>query len=168
MSEGHPGEAELARFGEGDKSAELEDHLRWCARCRSVVADYRWLGEEVGASLRSAAGAVEVPRPRWWAVQERLSASERRQARRLRVPAVASVVLAFSLMLALSPVVGTAVAARTLPPEAMVAPVPFTTIVSDGSVTSAVTATPAVSSEAATPLPTPGFVLPPTPPEPGV
>jgi hypothetical protein len=167
MSEGHPGEAELARFGEGDKSAALEDHLRWCARCRSVVADYRWLGEEVGASLGAVAGAVEVPRPRWWAVQERLSASERRQARRLRVPAVASVVLAFCLMLALSPVVGTAVAARTLPPEAMVAPVPFTTIVSDG-LGSTVTATPAVSSEAATPLPTPGFVLPPTPPETGV
>ena len=166
MSEGHPGEAELARFGEGDKSAELEDHLRWCVRCRSVVADYRWLGEEVGASLGAAAGAVEVPRPRWWAVQERLSASERRQARRLRVPAVASVVLAFCLMLALSPVVGAAVTARTLPPEAMVAPVPFTAIVSHG-LGSAVTATPAISSEAATPLPTPGFVLPPTPPEPG-
>ena len=167
MSEGHPGEAELARFGEGDKSAELEAHLRWCARCRSVVADYRWLGEEVGASLGAVADAVEVPRPRWWAVQERLSASERRQARRLRVPAVASVVLAFSLMLALSPVVGTAVAARTLPPEAMVDPVPFTAIVFDG-LGSAVTVTPAISSEAATPLPTPGFVLPPTPPEPGV
>ena len=78
------------------------------------------------------------------------------------------VVLAFSLMLALSPVVGTAVAARTLPPEAMVAPVPFTATVSDGSVTSAVTATPAISSEAAVPFPTPGFVLPPTPPEPGI
>jgi hypothetical protein len=101
-------------------------------------------------------------------VQERLSASERRQARRLRVPAVASVVLAFSLMLALSPVVGTAVAARTLSPEAMVAPVPFTVIVSDGLGTSAVTATPAISVEAARPLPTPGFVLPPTPPEPGI
>jgi hypothetical protein len=167
MSEGHPGEAELARCGEGNKSAELEDHLRWCARCRSVVADYWWLGEEVGASLRAAAGTVEVERPRWWAVQERLLVSERRQARRLRVPAVASVVLAFCLMLALSPVVGTAVAARTLPPEAMVAPVPFTTIVSDG-LGSAVTATPAILSEAATPLPTPGFVLPPTPPEPGI
>jgi hypothetical protein len=167
MSEGHPGEAELARFGEGDKSAELEDHLRWCARCRSVVADYRWLGEEVGASLRSAAGAVEVPRPRWWAVQERLSASERRQARRLRVPAVASVVLAFSLMLALSPVVGTAVAARTLPPEAMVAPVPFTTSISRGDGISLATPTPVVSRDEATALPTPGFMLPPTPPQPG-
>ena len=167
MSQGHPGEAELARFGEGDKSAEIEDHLRWCARCRSIVADYRWLGEEVEASLGAVADAVEVERPRWWAVQERLSASERRQARRLRVPAVASVVLAFSLMLALSPVVGTAVAARTLSPEAMVAPVPFMTIVSD-ELGPAVTATPAILSEAAMPLPTPGFVLPPTPPEPGV
>ena len=168
MGQGHPGEVELARFGEGDKGAELEDHLRWCARCRSAVADYRWLEEEVGASLRAAAGAVEVPRPRWWAVQERLAASERRQARRLRVPAVASVVLAFSLMLALSPVVGTAVAARTLPPEAMVAPAPFTTGISRAGGISPATPTPVISQDEATALPTPRFMLPPTPPEPGI
>ena len=158
----------MARFGEGDKGAELEDHLRWCARCRSVVADYRWLEEEVGASLRAAAGAVEVPRPRWWAVQERVAASERRQARRLRVPAVASVVLAFSLMLALSPVVGTAVAARTLPPEAMIAPVPFTTGISRADGISLATPTPVISRDEATALPTPGFMLPPPPPETGI
>ena len=168
MSEGHPGEAELARFGEGDNDAAQEEHLRWCARCRSVVADYRWLGEEIGASLQAAADGVPVPRPRWWDVQERLLASERQRARRLRVPAVASVVLAFSLMLALSPVVGTAVAARTLPPRAAIAPSPFITDLASSPATSLATPTPFVSRDEVTPLPTPAFVLPPTPPEPGI
>ena len=110
---------------------------------------------------------MPVPRPRWWDVRDRLLASERQQARRLRVPAVASIVLIFSLMLSVSPMVGTAVAARTLPPDAIVAPVPLVADMTEGPAVSLATPTPAILGDEATPLPTPAFVLPPTPPEPG-
>ena len=76
MSETHPKEIELARFEDGEASTGVAEHLRWCARCRSVVADYRWLQGEVTATLALAADSVPVPRPKWWAVCESLSLGE--------------------------------------------------------------------------------------------
>jgi len=167
MSQVHPGEIELVGSGEGDGSGDVAEHLRWCARCRSVVADHRWLEGEIGATLAAAADAVPVPQPRWWVVQGRLAAGQRRVAG-WRVSAVAGAVLAFCLMLSLSPVLGTAVAARTLPPEAMVAPAPATAVGTSEHVASLATPTPAISRGESTPSPTPAFMLPPTPPEPEV
>ena len=172
MDEVHPQETELAFLAEEKGDGDVADHLRWCARCRSVVADYRWLGGEIEATLSAAAAAVPVPRPRWLAVQEHLVARQRRQAVGWRVSAVASVVLAFCLMLAVSPILGTAAAARTLPPQALVAPAPWTAVGTAGlAVPTAghaaplATPTPAISwSGDATPAATPGFVLPPRPP----
>jgi len=166
MSEMHPGENELARFGDGEAGAGVAEHLRWCAHCRSVVADYRWLQGEIAATLALAADAAPVPRPKWWAVQERVFASQRRRVVGQRVPAVASVVLAICLMLSISPVLGTAVVARTSPPGPMVAPAPVTAVVSSECMASMATPTPALSCEKEEPLPTPGFTLLPTPPEP--
>ncbi len=169
MSQVHPEEIELARFSDGEAGVGGAGHLRWCARCRSVVADYRWLQDEITATLATAADAVPVPRPKWWVVQERLFASRRRQVTGGRISAVASVVLTVCLMLSLSPVLATAAiaqTARTLPPAAVVAPAPVTAVVSGGRMASVATPTPAISRDEVTSSPTPAFVLPPTPPEP--
>jgi hypothetical protein len=167
MSKVHPEETELARWGDGEVSADVAAHVRWCARCRSAVADYRWLAGEIGATLTAAADAVDVPRPRWWALQGRLIADQRRRVAGWRASAVASVVLAVCLMLSLSPVLlSTAVAARMVPLEAMVVPAPITASVSGTHAAPGATPTPLVSRAEATPAPTPDFALPPTPPEP--
>lgn len=168
MSEIHPREIELIRLSDGEAGAEMAEHLRWCTRCRSVLADYRWLQGEITATLTAAADAVVSPRPKWWAVQEVLCASQRRQAVGGRVSAVASVMLAACLMLSVSPVLGTAVVARTLPPEAIVAPAPATAIASGARLSAMATPTPAISREEAKPLSTPAFVPPPTPPQPEI
>jgi hypothetical protein len=181
MSRVHPGEAELARWGDGEARTDIVAHVRWCARCRSAVADYRWLTGEIGATLTAAADAVKVPRPQWWAVQERLLAGQQRRVAGWRSSALASVVLAVSLMLSLSPILppalGTAVAVRTPRPEAVLVPAPLVPApLVPALVTAAVpgtqqvawgaTPTPILSGGEATPAPTPAFVLPPTPPEP--
>ncbi len=169
MSEVHLRETELARLSDGEADVEMDGHLRWCARCRSVVADYRWLQGEITAALAAAASAVVVPRPSWWAVQEVLSTSRRRQITGGRVSAVASLVLTVCLMLSVSPVLGTAAivqTARTSPPEPMVAPAPVTAVVPGERAASMATPTPVMSCEEITPLPTPALMLPPTPPEP--
>jgi len=166
MNEIHPRETELACLSEGEAGVGVAEHLRWCARCRSVVADYRWLQGEIGATLAAAADAVPVPRPKWWVVQERMFASQRRRVAGWRVSTVTSVVLAVCLMLSLSPVLGVAVVARTSPPKPMVAPAPVTAVASGEPRASMATPTPVISCEEATPSPTPVFMLPPTPPEP--
>ena len=165
MKKKHPLETELARLSGGKADAEVAEHLRWCAHCRFVVADYRWLQREIAATLATAASAAPVPRPKWWAVQAVLLARQRRQIVGWRLSAVASVVLAVCLMLSLSPVLGAAVVARTSPPGAMVIPVPVTAVVSGERVASVATPTPVVSCEEAAPSPTPALMLLPTPPE---
>jgi len=172
MGEIHLSEIDLARFSQSDGNEAQEtdarqvEHLRWCAHCRSIVADHRWLQEEVTATLAIAANALPVPRSKWWVVREALSARQRRQETRWRVSAVASVVLTICLMLSTSPVLSTAAIARsayTSSPEAGAATAP----VSAPSI-SIVTPTPAVvrQVQAVTPLPTPVLKLPPTPPLP--
>jgi len=171
----HPREIELARFSDEEAGAEADgrhpvaDHLRWCARCRSDVADYRWLQGEVTTALSAAADGVDVPRSRWWAVREAVSASERRQVAGGRVSALASVVSAICLMLALSPVLNPAAMMRASFLEAgVVTPPPVQAVVSAGPGSPVATPTPAAFREAVTPVPTPAFMLPPTPPEPEV
>ena len=173
MSKVHPEETQLARWSDGEARADVAAHVRWCARCRSGVADYRWLAGEVGAALTAAADAAGVPRPRWWALRGRLITEQRRRVAGWRASAVASVVLAVCLMLSLSPVLlRTAVAARMVPLEAMVVPAPMTAStaitasVSGTHVAPGATPTPIVSRAESTPAPTPDFSLPPTPPEP--
>jgi len=180
MSKIHPRETELAGFSEqsGSEGADgqLAEHLRWCARCRSAVAEYRWLEGEVEATLTAAADAIAVSRPEWRTVRERLFTLQRRRVAGGRVSAVASVALAFCLMLTVSPVLGPAAVGRTLSPDAFFARAPLTAAASDehgvpcGTL---VTPTPVISCAEETPslsktplAPTPAFVLPPTPPQP--
>ena len=171
MGKIHPNELELARWSElGDREstdgdAELAQHLRWCARCRSVVADHRWLQAEVAAALAGAADAATVPRPKWWAVQESLLTRQRRQVVGWQGSAVASVVLAVCLMLSISPVWGTSVImAQTSPPEAIVATAPDVGDHLTSTSVALATPTPSIFKvQGVTPSPTPVLLLPPTP-----
>ena len=166
MSEVHPKEPELARFSDGQPSANVAEHLRWCGRCRSSVADYQWLGGELEATLKAAAGDVPVPRPRWWAVQARLRAGQQRRAAGWRASAFASIALVVSFVLCV-PNVGCPVAAAPVPqPRAATVPSPVTTFVSDARIVTLATPTPAIPPGEETPLLTPAFALPPTPPDP--
>jgi len=167
MDKMHPSKVELERASEGEGSAGVEEHLRRCVWCRSVVADCRWLGGEIGAALAEVADTVRVPRPRWGTVRGRMVAVRQRQAVRWRVSAVASAMVTIGVMLLVSPVLGPAAAARTLPPEAIVARAPVTASASGAHVASGVTPTPLAALGESTPPPTPALVLPPTPPEPG-
>jgi hypothetical protein len=167
MSKVHPEQTELARWSDGEARADIATHVRWCAACRSAVADYRWLAGEIETTLTAAADTVKVPRPRWWALQGRLIAEQRRRVAGRQASAMASVVLAVCLMLSLSPaLLSTAVAARMVPLEAMVAPAPITASVSGTHAAPGATPTPLVSRAEATPALMPDFALPPTPPEP--
>ena len=170
MGEIHPSEFELTWLSdsETDGDGEVAEHLHWCTCCRSVVADYRWLQEEVTATLVAVADSVPVPGPEWWAVQERIFANQRRQVAGWRASAVASVVLAVCLMLSvsLSPVFGTAALAQTASPEVIVAiaPAADSSVVSGGRLASVATPTPSVCEVGQEVTPPPAFVLPPTPP----
>lgn len=167
MGEVHPEEVKLACLDDGGPSAEMAQHLRWCAGCRSAVADYHWLRGEIAEALAAAANAAPAPRPRWWAVRERVAAGQRRQIAGRRVSAVASLVLTVCLMLSASSVMGAVAAAQTLPPEAIATPASITVAVSDERPVSLATPTPDVSSrESVSPLLTPVFVPLPTPPQP--
>jgi hypothetical protein len=129
----HPREVELARFGAGEPGADVAEHLRWCARCRSVVADYRWLQEEVEATLVEVAGAVDVPRSKWWAVQAQVCGDRFNGVLNGRASAVVSVVAACCMMLCVSPALRPSVAAHTAPPAPVTAPLPVAALVSDVS-----------------------------------
>jgi predicted anti-sigma-YlaC factor YlaD len=166
MHERHPREIELARFGdrgdgeavgaEADCSNPIEEHLRWCAHCRSVVADYDWLQEELAATLTVAA-EIPAPRPQWWAVRERVCAGRRRQVAGWRISALSGVVLAVCMTFSAFPIQSATVAALTSSPEPMVAPAPITANVT-------LVATPTPTTEMPPPS-TPAFMLPPTPPQ---
>lgn len=171
MRKVHLNEFDLARLSELDggevPDAEMAEHLRWCADCRSALAEHRWLQEEIVSALAVAAREVPVPRPRWWAVQEALFSSRQRQVASWRGSTVASVVLAVFLMLSASPMLGTAaIMAHVAPtsPQAVIATAPDA-----GAETAmtypAVTPTPAIRR---TPAPTPVLVLPPTPDQSGM
>jgi hypothetical protein len=166
MCEMHLVETELACVGDGKHNADATEHLRWCAQCRSAVAEYAWLQGQVAAALATAADTVTVPRSRWRAVRRRLAAERQRQIAGWRASAVASAVLAVCLVLAASPVLGVAVAQASLPARATL-PSPVTDVVSGDHAASTFTPTPAAfgadtatpSAPPLVPLPTP-FVEP--------
>jgi predicted anti-sigma-YlaC factor YlaD len=160
MRERHPREIELARLNDREDgeavNTEVAEHLRWCAHCRSVVADYDWLQGEIAATLEVAA-EVPAPPPQWWVVRERVFADQQRQNTGWRISALSSVVLAVCLMFSAFPVQGVTATALTSPPEPIVAPAPVAV-----AVTSVATPTPTTER---VPPSTPAFMLPPTPPQ---
>ncbi|RLC90442.1 MAG: hypothetical protein DRI79_04980 [Chloroflexi bacterium] len=167
MSDVHPEEIELARFDDGGAGAGITEHLRQCVRCRNVVADYRWLRREIAATLALAAEAVPMPRPKWWAVQERMFLSQRRQIR-WHASAAAGVMLAVCLILFVSNFLGPAIAVRMPQPEVVVMPAPVTAVASAEHPVSGATPTPVISGVKAESLPTPAFVPLPTAPQPEI
>jgi hypothetical protein len=151
-------------LSEGGMDAGAAEHLRWCARCRSALADYRWLQGELAASLAVAADAVVVPRPRWRAVQGQLR-TRRRQAAGWRASAFAGVALAICFLL-LVPVLSPVAAAQSLPYPAMAtAPTLAEAAASADSLAAATTPTPAALCEGAPFSATPAFQPLPIPTE---
>ena len=165
MDGAHLREVELARLDGGEVSTEVAEHLRWCARCRSVVADYRWLQGELASALGAVADRVTVPRSNWRDVQTRLRAGGQKQAVGQRLSGVTSAVLAVGLMVMASPIMGTAAEARALPPQATPVPPPASLVASAEAQFTLATPTPAFSIEEADGSTTPSFETRPTPPE---
>lgn len=173
-SDVHPQETELACLDEGWGGADVAEHLRWCARCRSAVADYGWLADELEATLAAAAAAVEPPRPRWWAVQGRVSAARRWRTAMRRASACTSLLLALWLMLyvpgflgiTLSLSIGGPTAIRTPYPEVAPVPAAALSLASISPSSLGATPTPAVPCAEVAPSPTPAFVLVPVPSQP--
>ncbi|MDY6878128.1 MAG: hypothetical protein SWK90_18250 [Chloroflexota bacterium] len=175
MNKIHPGEIELARFEEGEASADVAEHLHWCARCRSGVADYRWLQGEVAATLALAADRVPLPRPRWWAVCESLATGQRRRVVRQRASVLASLALAFLLILSAPGLLGTTIVAQAVPADVQVAPVPVAlsrvgaTSTVDVGAGPLATPTPAILwGDGASPAPAVPLLPPPTRPTPSL
>ena len=81
-NEVHLGEMELA-CSKGEFEASFADHLRWCAQCRSLAAEYRWLGEQLTDALASVSEVVPVARPKWRAVKRRIVVGPPAQESRL-------------------------------------------------------------------------------------
>jgi len=161
----HLPETDLAFLSDGEIDESVAEHLRWCARCRSVAADYRWLQGEIEGALAAAADAAPVPGSKWWAVQAGAQAGRRRQTVGVHISSFASVVMAACLMLFAPAFLSQSAATEAKQPQLMVIPAPVTVSVADGRAITADTPTPAICSQEATPLPTPAFVLPPTPPK---
>ena len=142
----HLGEMELA-CSKGELGAGSADHLRWCARCRSLAAEYRWLDERLTDALISVSEVVPVARPRWRTVKRRIAAGRQRRIAGWRVSAIASVALTICMLLSISSVVGATVAAQLTSPEAVVTPAAVTAVASEDPATSRATSTPIVLRE---------------------
>lgn len=160
----HPLEIDLAFLSDGEMDENVAEHLRWCARCRSVATDYNWLQGEIESTLAAAADTADAPRPRWCAVQSGVRACRRRQTVGVRISSFASVVMAACLMLFAPGFLSPASATWMTQPGLTVLPEPSIAPISDERVLPAATPTPDAFCEEATPLPTPAFVLPPAPP----
>ena len=157
----HLREAELALAADGEGGAETLDHLRWCRRCRSRVDRYRWVQEELAATLAAVADVVSVPRPGWAAVQAGVMAGRQRLAAVRRLSAFASVALVACVMLVASSVIASGIAGYALSPAAVPAPLAEAGRGPEGLHAAVVTPTSTLVSEAAcqplapTPVPHP-------------
>ena len=161
MRETHLRESELAHIGDGKLSTEVAEHLRWCTRCSSAAADYRWLQTEITATLSMRAHKAPAPQPRWQDVRQRLCTYQRRLMEMCRIAAASTIGVAISLMLVASPIPVVATGTQALPPQ----PTPDPSSATFNAPVSA-TPTPALTREVAVPPSTPVLVPNPTPPEP--
>jgi len=162
MDKAHLRDIELAWLSDEENALPLEReaHLRWCGRCRSALAEYRWLQKELAVALADAAESAPAPRLQWQAVRSRVSV-ERRGAANRRVSAFASMVLAVCFALSLSTFLSPTLAARTPQPEPAAFPAPLAAASVVGASTA--TPTPAAPGEQAEMQSTPSLIPPPTP-----
>jgi hypothetical protein len=130
MSETHLEERELARLSDREViDVEVIDHLRWCARCRNVAAEYDWLQEEVATTLGTVAEAVPIPRPTWRGISSGLHTDRQRVMVRRRLSAAMGVAMACLLIIGPSVLGGGVAIQSTLSPDVMTAPMPITAAV---------------------------------------
>jgi hypothetical protein len=124
MRDWHPAEGELAGLSSEPAGGGILEHVRFCARCRSVLADHNWLQQELSEALRSVANEICVPRPAWWEVQGLLLENRRRQSLRTQVSAAVSAAVAVCVLLCVPGFMRPAAVARGLQPEVSVRPTP--------------------------------------------
>jgi len=163
MGRSHLREAELASIVDED-GEELPEHLRWCTSCRNALADYRWLEQGVGPTLRAIAAVAPAPPPRWPGVQERLRYSQRRAAVSRRLSGVVGAALAICLTLSASPALSAVCSAQARQPEAVPVPLPASVVVLTQVRPSSATPTPALFVEGTLASVTPPIATQPTPP----
>jgi hypothetical protein len=170
MKRDHLSDTELAQLGAMESTGSIGNHLRWCARCRSVLADYRWLHRELAATLTAAADTVVVPRPTWQVVRSRLLVDQRQRVAGWRASVLASAVLAVCFML-LAPILvspaGMAQGPQLQAAVVVAVPTPTEASVAHHHWSLAATPTPSAFGDEAL-CSTPGVELFPTPTEPGV
>jgi hypothetical protein len=166
MREWHPTDGELARLSGERTGGRVLGHVRSCARCRRVVADYDWLQGELAETLTSVVDEVPVPRSAWWELQDKLLDSKRSQSARIHISAVVSAGMIVCLLLYVPGFMRPSAAAQALQPEPSVRPTPIVvtepTGAGTGSLSSRTSAAWIVSRQAsqspappAAPLPTP-------------
>lgn len=161
----HPDEIELARSSDGQVDESCAAHLRWCARCRTVAADHRWMQKEVQGVMAVAAESAPLPRPRWRAVRDGMRAARRRQVVREYAFSFAGVVLAACLLLLAPGFLDRSAALGVDRPGTPALSIPAAPPSPDNYVLPVVTPTPLAFVRDAVPAPTPPVVLPPTPPQ---
>jgi hypothetical protein len=171
MREGHPRDSELAGLSGESFDDGILEHVRCCARCRSVVADYDWLQEELAGTLTRVVSDVAVPRSAWWELQDRLLESSRRQSVRIQLSAVVGAAMVVCLLLCVPGFIRPAAAAQALQPEASLRPTPMVVAEPAGvcgrslpATTSAVVTVPRPASHSQS-SPAPALVPLPTPPD---
>lgn len=162
--EDHLTEMELSSLSDAEEAVRLRAHVHRCSRCRNAAAEYRWLHDQIGGALKTAAEAVPLGRPRWRAVRRGIRAERRRRVAGWRASVAGSAILALFVMLSLSPVLGVAVAQTVFPIKATL-PDPSSPAVPESVTSSPATPTPAFSLDIALeegtatpvliPLPTP-------------
>lgn len=162
----HLDRLDLARLSDTDGEEGTAEHLRWCGRCRSVVADHRWLQGEIEDVLSAVALATPVPHPRWLEVQRRVATWRQWLSAGWRASAFAGVALTAGLVLTMSTLIAPVGSAQAAALDAAATPAPAMAGAPAIADDSAATTTPDVPGEATTFVgPTPSLVLPPTPPE---
>jgi hypothetical protein len=170
MTQCHLSDVELAKLSGGTAADDLAGHVRSCARCRSVVADFDWLQGELAETLKSVVNEVSVPSPGWREVQGKLLESRCRQAVMAQVSALVSAAVVLSLLLFVPGFLKPATAGAGLQPGVALRPTPVAVAVPTGATggfpLSGTSAGPALSRSVMRASLVPGVQALPTPPDP--
>lgn len=158
----------MASSVDSDKARkEMAQHLRWCASCRSGVADYRWLQGEITSTLQAVVDATPVPPSNWPGVQQLLSVGQRRSLLRQRLSGALSAGLVICLVFVASPVLEAAWGAGAMAVQVLPVRPPVLVSVSGEPRPPAITSTPACSLDhEAGPTVIQSQMVRPTPPAP--
>jgi hypothetical protein len=125
MRECHPTDGELARLSDKRTGGGVSEHVRSCARCRRVLADYDWLQGELAETLAGVADTVPVRRSAWPELQDKILDSKRRQSVRMHVSAMTSAAMAICLLLYVPAFIRPSAAGQALQPKPSVRPTPI-------------------------------------------